>query len=213
MIIVAERRRPPQLSLPSRGDRTRYSRLLGGKIEFSGRTPPRERKGETGWRRGLDSNSWLRFAGRSCLIGPQSAYSACLRQTESPNQESGRLDSGGSQCETNAYCGHFQSQRACKAVLWERNRAFESNLLRQSVSLFLSLGGVLPENSILPPKAGEYHTDKHLTPVSYGQPGLAICSYFSETGSGSGVSRAILNHRFALTDRYGPNLTGRPSTR
>ena len=44
VIIVAERRRPPQLSLPSRGDRTRYSRLLGGKIEFSGRTPPREKR-------------------------------------------------------------------------------------------------------------------------------------------------------------------------
>ena len=29
--------------------------------------------------------------------------------------------------------------------------------------------------------------------------GLAICSYFSEAGSGSGVSQANLNHRFALT--------------
>ena len=65
-------------------------------------------------RRGLDSNSRLRFAGRSHLIGPQSAYSACLRQTESPNQESGRLGSVGSQCEIHAYCAHFQSQRACK---------------------------------------------------------------------------------------------------
>ena len=135
---------------------TRYSRLLGGTIEFSGRTPPRERKGETGWRRGLDSNSRLRFAGRSHLIGPQSAYSACLRQTESPNQESGRLDSVGSQCETDAYCAHFQSQRAGKAVLWERNRAFESNLLRQPVLLFLSVGGVLLEKSILPPRTREY---------------------------------------------------------
>ena len=68
------------------------------------------------------------------------------------NQESGRLNSVESQCETNAYCGHFQSQRACKAVLWERNPAFESNLLRQPVQPFLSLGGVLLENSILPPK-------------------------------------------------------------
>src|ERR1700682_3579292 len=39
----------------------RYSRILGGKIEFSGRTPPRERKGETGWGRRLDSNSRLSF--------------------------------------------------------------------------------------------------------------------------------------------------------
>jgi hypothetical protein len=29
--------------------------------------------------------------------------------------------------------------------------------------------------------------------------GLAICSYFSEAGSGSGVSQTNLNHRFALT--------------
>src|ERR1700730_8273721 len=70
----------------------RYSRILGGKIEFSRETPPGERKSETGWRRGSESNSWLRFAGRSRFIGPQSAYSACLRQTESPKQESGRLD-------------------------------------------------------------------------------------------------------------------------
>ena len=36
--------------------------------------------------------------------------------------------------------------------------------------------------------------------------GLAICSYFSEAGSGSGVSQAKLNHRFALTERYGTEL-------
>jgi hypothetical protein len=55
----------------------------GAKIEFSDETAPRERKGETGWRRGLDSNSWLRFAGGSRFIGPQSAYFVYLRQTES----------------------------------------------------------------------------------------------------------------------------------
>jgi hypothetical protein len=63
----------------------RYSRVSGGKIEFSDETAPRERKGETGWRRGLDSNSWLRFAGGSRFIGPQGAYFVYLRQTESPS--------------------------------------------------------------------------------------------------------------------------------
>src|ERR1700692_297740 len=38
---------------------------------------------------------------------------------------------------------------AClQSVLWKRNRAFESNPLRQPVSLFLSLGGVMLEKSI-----------------------------------------------------------------
>jgi hypothetical protein len=53
----------------------------------------------------------------------------------------------------------------------KRNHEFESNLLRQPVSPFLSLGGVLPENSILPPKTREYRMDKHLTSVSKGQQG------------------------------------------
>jgi hypothetical protein len=51
------------------------------------------------------------------------------------------------------------------------NREFESNPLRQPVSPFLSLGGVLPKNSILPPKTREYRMDKHLTSVSNGQAG------------------------------------------
>src|ERR1700676_5148147 len=47
--------------------------------------------------------------------------------------------------------------------LAKRNHEFESNPLRQPVSPFLCLGGVLPENSILRPKTREYHMDKHLT--------------------------------------------------
>jgi hypothetical protein len=42
----------------------------------------------------------------------------------------------------------------------KRNREFESNLLRQSVWRFLSLGGVPLEKSILPPKTYEYRMDK-----------------------------------------------------
>ena len=55
--------------------------------------------------------------------------------------------------------------------LAKRNHEFESNPLRQPVSPFLSLGGVLPENSILRPKTREYRMDKHLTSVSNGQQG------------------------------------------
>jgi hypothetical protein len=47
-----------------------------------------------------------------------------------------------------------------ESVLGKRNREFESNLLRQPVSLFLSLAGVLLEKSILPPKTHEYRMDK-----------------------------------------------------
>src|ERR1700730_9486227 len=47
----------------------RYSRVLGGKIEFSDETSPREKKSETGWRRGLDSNSRLSFTRNSRFIG------------------------------------------------------------------------------------------------------------------------------------------------
>src|ERR1700680_774227 len=36
--------------------------------------------------------------------------------------------------------------------------------------------------------------------------GLAICLYFSEAGSGSAVSQAKLNHRFALTDPAAPRF-------
>ena len=65
------------------------------KIEISGRTP-RQRKCRTGWRRGLDSNSWLRFAGGSRFVGPQSAYFVYLRQTESPHRRIGQT----AQCRT-----------------------------------------------------------------------------------------------------------------
>jgi hypothetical protein len=37
----------------------RHLRIMGGKIDLSRGTPPRERKSKTGWRRGRDSNSWL----------------------------------------------------------------------------------------------------------------------------------------------------------
>ena len=46
--------------MPTVGDAVFKGRILGGKIEFSGRTPARERTVETGWRRRLDSNAWLR---------------------------------------------------------------------------------------------------------------------------------------------------------
>jgi hypothetical protein len=68
----------------------RYSRVLGGTIDFSSRTPLRERKSETGWRRGLDSNSWLRFAADSPFIGRQNAYFALSAATESPNRRIGQ---------------------------------------------------------------------------------------------------------------------------
>jgi hypothetical protein len=48
-----------------------------------------------------------------------------------------------------------------ESVLGKRNREFESNLLRQPVWPFLSLGGVLLEKSILPPKMREYRLDEH----------------------------------------------------
>jgi hypothetical protein len=51
-------------------------------------------------------------------------------------------------------------------VLGKRNHEFESNPLRQPVLRFLSLGGVLLEKSILPPKTREYRTDKHRMFVS-----------------------------------------------
>jgi hypothetical protein len=51
-------------------------------------------------------------------------------------------------------------------VLGKRNCEFESNPLRQPVSPFLSLGGAVPEKSILPPKTREYRTDKHRMFVS-----------------------------------------------
>jgi hypothetical protein len=53
-----------------------------------------------------------------------------------------------------------------QSVGGKRNHEFESNLLRQPVSPFLSLGGVLHEKSILPPKTREYRTDKHRMFVS-----------------------------------------------
>ena len=54
----------------------------------------------------------------------------------------------------------FEFERL-QTVLGKRNREFESNLFRQSVLLFLSLGDVPLEKAILPPKTREYRTDKH----------------------------------------------------
>jgi hypothetical protein len=42
----------------------------------------------------------------------------------------------------------------------KRRYEFESNPLRQPVSPFLSLGGVLLEKLILPPKMREYRVEK-----------------------------------------------------
>ena len=68
---------------------------------FRHNVPQENQKQKTGWRRRLDSNSWLRFAGRSRFIGRQSAYFACLRQTESAKPEN-RADCTvqDRQCET-----------------------------------------------------------------------------------------------------------------
>ena len=56
-----------------------------------------------------------------------------------------------------------------REFLVKLNREFESNPLRQPVSLFFSLGDVSSENSILPPRTREYRMDKHLMFVSNGQ--------------------------------------------
>ena len=119
-----------------------------------------------------------------------------------------------------AFCRPIKGESPAK-----RNHEFESNPLRQPVSLCFSLGDVSSENSILPPRTREYRMDKHLMFVSNGQQGWqsacisprqgravefrklnstsvrigSMCLYFSETGTSSGVSHDKLNHRFALT--------------
>jgi hypothetical protein len=57
------------------------------KIDLFALITTEKQKRQTEWRRGLDSNSWLRFAGRWRFIGRQSAYFACLQETESAKPE------------------------------------------------------------------------------------------------------------------------------
>ena len=70
---------------------------------------------------------------------------------------------------------------------------------------FLSLG-VLSEISILRPKTREYHMRQTSNVCLKRTAGLAIYSYFSDAGWGSGVSQAKLNYRFALTDPAAPRF-------
>ena len=48
-----------------------------------------------------------------------------------------------------------------REFLVKLNREFESNLLHQPVSPFLSLGGVVLGKAILPPKTRQYRLGKH----------------------------------------------------
>jgi hypothetical protein len=83
----------------------------------------------------------------------------CVFRLSAANGESKPRIGQTGQCRVsvrnNAYCAHFQSQRACKVVLWERNRAFKSNPLRQPVAPFLSLGASCFCTDISPLKPGK----------------------------------------------------------